>query len=149
MFIIVSVLLSSICVSIVIINMFIILYSYTHVLCEYTAHKLTLVLYACACLLDYYYYHYQSTQQQKKTLKTTACIKDVGMSSTGWTRLIVEKPFGHDLQSAQELTDSLAALYAEHYLYRIDHYLGKEMVQVRIFTLKIAYLSTKIFSYSF
>jgi glucose-6-phosphate 1-dehydrogenase len=52
------------------------------------------------------------------------------MSSTGWTRLIVEKPFGHDLQSAQELTDNLAALYAEHYLYRIDHYLGKEMVQV-------------------
>eukprot|EP00611_Tribonema_gayanum_P002468 TRINITY_DN1183_c0_g1_i2.p1 TRINITY_DN1183_c0_g1~~TRINITY_DN1183_c0_g1_i2.p1 ORF type:complete len:524 (-),score=161.99 TRINITY_DN1183_c0_g1_i2:480-2051(-) len=62
-------------------------------------------------------------------LPTAAAIKDVAMSPSGWSRLIVEKPFGHDLESAKKLTDDLGALYDENYLYRIDHYLGKEMVQ--------------------
>lgn len=44
-------------------------------------------------------------------------------------RLIVEKPFGHDLKSARELQKNLAPLFTEEELYRIDHYLGKEMVK--------------------
>lgn len=47
----------------------------------------------------------------------------------GWNRVIVEKPFGHDLQSSEELSAHLSALFTEEQIYRIDHYLGKEMVQ--------------------
>lgn len=47
----------------------------------------------------------------------------------GIARLIVEKPFGHDLESARELQRSLAPLWKEEELFRIDHYLGKEMVK--------------------
>jgi len=50
-------------------------------------------------------------------------------SDQGWTRLIVEKPFGHDLASAQHLTALLREHFAENEIFRIDHYLGKETVQ--------------------
>jgi len=46
-----------------------------------------------------------------------------------WTRLIIEKPFGHDLESSAKLSKHLSALFTEEEIYRIDHYLGKEMVQ--------------------
>jgi glucose-6-phosphate 1-dehydrogenase len=47
----------------------------------------------------------------------------------GWRRLVVEKPFGHDLASARELSDRLHEVFNESDVYRIDHYLGKETVQ--------------------
>jgi glucose-6-phosphate 1-dehydrogenase len=47
----------------------------------------------------------------------------------GWRRLIVEKPFGHDLASARDLSDRLHEHFDESSVYRIDHYLGKETVQ--------------------
>lgn len=47
----------------------------------------------------------------------------------GRVRLIVEKPFGHDLESSNKLQKELAPLFTEEELYRIDHYLGKEMVK--------------------
>jgi len=47
----------------------------------------------------------------------------------GWSRIIVEKPFGHDLPSAQKLNRQIHAIFAEDQIYRIDHYLGKETVQ--------------------
>ncbi len=47
----------------------------------------------------------------------------------GWRRLIVEKPFGHNLESARELSDDLHTVFRESDVYRIDHYLGKETVQ--------------------
>jgi glucose-6-phosphate 1-dehydrogenase len=50
-------------------------------------------------------------------------------TSLGWTRLVVEKPFGHDLGSAQELNAMLMQYFAEEEIFRIDHYLGKETVQ--------------------
>ncbi|MEM9896149.1 MAG: glucose-6-phosphate dehydrogenase [Bacteroidota bacterium] len=58
-------------------------------------------------------------------------LASVGLNSEsdGWKRLIVEKPFGYDLSSAQELNSSLMQDYEEHQIYRIDHYLGKETVQ--------------------
>ncbi len=49
--------------------------------------------------------------------------------SGGWTRLVIEKPFGHDLQSALELNDFVHRYFKESQIYRIDHYLGKETVQ--------------------
>jgi glucose-6-phosphate 1-dehydrogenase len=48
---------------------------------------------------------------------------------TGWIRIIVEKPFGHDLPSAIELNHQLLTHWKESQIYRIDHYLGKETVQ--------------------
>src|SRR5258706_10126017 len=47
----------------------------------------------------------------------------------GWRRLVVEKPFGHDLDSARELSRELQQVFPESEVYRIDHYLGKETVQ--------------------
>ena len=47
----------------------------------------------------------------------------------GWTRVIIEKPFGHDLASAQELNAQVHTAFDESQVYRIDHYLGKETVQ--------------------
>jgi glucose-6-phosphate 1-dehydrogenase len=50
-------------------------------------------------------------------------------ATTGWTRLIVEKPFGHDGASARQLNELLARHYTEDEVFRIDHYLGKDTVQ--------------------
>lgn len=47
----------------------------------------------------------------------------------GWTRIIVEKPFGNDLKTAEELDTLLSKLFKEEQLFRIDHYLAKEMLQ--------------------
>ena len=47
----------------------------------------------------------------------------------GWTRVVVEKPFGHDLPSMQELNREILEVFSEEQVYRIDHYLGKETVQ--------------------
>lgn len=57
-------------------------------------------------------------------------INESGLGSgSGWKRLIIEKPFGHDLKSAQDLNDKLSKAFEEEEIYRIDHYLGKPMVQ--------------------
>lgn len=57
-------------------------------------------------------------------------LKDHGMKdSEGWTRLMIEKPFGHNLSSARELNNEIRTAFDEEQIYRIDHYLGKEMVQ--------------------
>src|SRR6201997_2834949 len=50
-------------------------------------------------------------------------------SNGNWTRVIVEKPFGHDLESAIQLNKELKEILSEKQIYRIDHYLGKETVQ--------------------
>ncbi|MCY0894467.1 MAG: glucose-6-phosphate dehydrogenase [Acidibacillus sp.] len=49
--------------------------------------------------------------------------------SSGWCRLIIEKPFGHDMASASALNERISSAFQEHEVFRIDHYLGKEMVQ--------------------
>ena len=48
---------------------------------------------------------------------------------TPTTRVIIEKPIGHDLESAREVNDAVGAVFDESQIYRIDHYLGKETVQ--------------------
>jgi glucose-6-phosphate 1-dehydrogenase len=50
-------------------------------------------------------------------------------AAEGWIRLIIEKPFGHDLESAKALTAEIQQHFAEGEVFRIDHYLGKETVQ--------------------
>jgi glucose-6-phosphate 1-dehydrogenase len=47
----------------------------------------------------------------------------------GWKRVVIEKPFGHDLSSARDLNDLLASVFQPQSVFRIDHYLGKETVQ--------------------
>ncbi len=54
-----------------------------------------------------------------------------------WTRIIVEKPFGRDFESAQRLNQQVHAVFDENQVYRIDHYLGKETVQ-NILTFRFA-----------
>ncbi|RRK10657.1 glucose-6-phosphate dehydrogenase [Lactiplantibacillus garii] len=51
------------------------------------------------------------------------------LTPNGFNRVIIEKPFGHDFESAKELNDQLTATFNENQIYRIDHYLGKEMIQ--------------------
>ncbi len=52
-----------------------------------------------------------------------------GVHGNGWSRLVVEKPFGRDLESARDLDRSLHRHFQEEQIYRIDHYLAKETVQ--------------------
>jgi glucose-6-phosphate 1-dehydrogenase len=53
----------------------------------------------------------------------------LNMGDGGWSRIILEKPFGHDLKSAQELNAVVHKSFDEKDVFRIDHYLGKETVQ--------------------
>ena len=67
-------------------------------------------------------------------------LKDSGLSvaaGDSWRRVIVEKPFGHDLESAQELNQTLGEVFPTGSVFRIDHYLGKETVQ-NILALRFA-----------
>ena len=61
------------------------------------------------------------------------------MSPSGWSRVIIEKPFGKDSASSEKLSNHLSSLFKEEELYRIDHYLGKEMVQ-NLMTLRFGNL---------
>jgi glucose-6-phosphate 1-dehydrogenase len=58
-------------------------------------------------------------------------------SDGGWRRVVVEKPFGHDLESARELNRIVGAVFKSDSVFRIDHYLGKETVQ-NILALRFA-----------
>lgn len=57
-------------------------------------------------------------------------LKSDGLTDVqGFKRLVIEKPFGHDLESAKELNEQIRSAFSEDEVYRIDHYLGKEMVR--------------------
>jgi glucose-6-phosphate 1-dehydrogenase len=74
-----------------------------------------------------------------------AQLKRSGLSDPGegdgsyrpWRRVVVEKPFGHDLASARELNEIVNSVFGSHSVFRIDHYLGKETVQ-NILALRFA-----------
>uniref|UniRef100_A0A2P2L362 Glucose-6-phosphate 1-dehydrogenase n=1 Tax=Rhizophora mucronata TaxID=61149 RepID=A0A2P2L362_RHIMU len=57
------------------------------------------------------------------------CATSTASSGNGWTRVIVEKPFGRDSESSASLTKSLKQYLNEDQIFRIDHYLGKELVE--------------------
>jgi len=52
-----------------------------------------------------------------------------GENGNGWSRIVVEKPFGHDLKTAKDLDETLHRSFKEHQIFRIDHYLAKETIQ--------------------
>jgi len=61
----------------------------------------------------------------------TLGLLDSGLSEeqkSGWTRVVYEKPFGHDLASAKAINQCVSTVFPEERVYRIDHYLGKELV---------------------
>ncbi|WP_090795291.1 glucose-6-phosphate dehydrogenase [Pelagirhabdus alkalitolerans] len=59
-----------------------------------------------------------------------ANLKSQGLTDNkGWSRLVIEKPFGHNYETAKELNEQIGQAFSEDQIYRIDHYLGKQMVQ--------------------
>ncbi|MDB4947219.1 MAG: zwf [Labilithrix sp.] len=66
-----------------------------------------------------------------KNLKEAGLVAPPSAIGSGapWSRVIIEKPFGHDLASAKDLNDTVAHTFDESQVFRIDHYLGKETVQ--------------------
>lgn len=88
----------------------------------------------CKERAQHYNYLYYLAMAPKFFGAIAANLKAAGLveepqKGTRATRLIVEKPFGHDLESARELNQTLRTSFAEEQIYRIDHYLGKETVQ--------------------
>ena len=66
----------------------------------------------------------------KAFIKAIELLGRTGLNqSPGWTRIVCEKPFGHDYESARELNRHIQEWFEEEQTYRIDHYLGKETVQ--------------------
>ncbi|QLB43504.1 glucose-6-phosphate dehydrogenase [Mannheimia pernigra] len=63
------------------------------------------------------------------TIPECLAAHDLTTEATGWKRIIVEKPFGYDIETAKKLDVQIHKYFAEHQIYRIDHYLGKETVQ--------------------
>ncbi len=72
---------------------------------------------------------YLSTQPSQYAPAARGIGKAGLAQGNGWRRLVVEKPFGHDLPSARQLSNELHEYFGESEVYRIDHYLGKETVQ--------------------
>lgn len=62
-------------------------------------------------------------------LATSKLAEGCGQGSSKWTRLLIEKPFGKDLETAKALEEQLAKTFGERQIYRIDHYLAKETIQ--------------------
>ena len=81
-----------------------------------------------ACEANYLFY-YATPPLMYTTITHHLKAHNLTCQDSGWKRVIIEKPYGHDLASALELTKELSQAFAEDQIYRIDHYLGKETVQ--------------------
>ncbi|MEK7559312.1 MAG: glucose-6-phosphate dehydrogenase [Patescibacteria group bacterium] len=62
-------------------------------------------------------------------LESTELAEGCGQGSNKWTRIIIEKPFGKDLETAIALDEKLSKIFEEKQIFRVDHYLGKETLQ--------------------
>jgi len=91
------------------------------------------------------HYYPQILDHLKSTGLSKGCGEQIGPARNvsshrdagGWTRIVIEKPFGKDLATAQALDNRLAEHFDERQIYRIDHYLGKETIQ-NILALRFA-----------
>lgn len=72
-----------------------------------------------------------------KQLKESGLVDDKSTNPDAWRRVVIEKPFGSDLQTARELNSALEVAFPADSIFRIDHYLGKETVQ-NILALRFA-----------
>ena len=74
-------------------------------------------------------YYLSTPPQSYETIVMNIGESELANCVCGWTRVVVEKPYGHDLDSAIELDEVVHKVFREEQVYRIDHYLGKETVQ--------------------
>ena len=84
---------------------------------------------ACITRLFYLATPPDNYEQILDNLDKTKLAEGCGQGSNKWTRIILEKPFGRDLETAQHLDQKLATIFEERQIFRVDHYLGKENVQ--------------------
>lgn len=84
---------------------------------------------ACITRLFYLATPPDNYEQILDHLNTTKLAEGCGQGSNKWTRVILEKPFGRDLETARHLDQKLATIFEERQIFRVDHYLGKENVQ--------------------
>jgi len=81
------------------------------------------------CHGNHLYYLATSPEFFSKVIQQLGQAKLVDQEEGHWRRVVIEKPFGHDLQSSAALNREIKKVLAEDQIYRIDHYLGKETVQ--------------------
>jgi glucose-6-phosphate 1-dehydrogenase len=86
---------------------------------------------------NYFFYMATAHKYFDDVVERLARVGLMQVENGHWRRVIIEKPFGHDLDSAKALNKHLLKVTAEHQIYRIDHYLGKETVQ-NILALRFA-----------
>ncbi len=84
-----------------------------------------------ACITRFFYLATppQNYEMILNFLQSTKLAEGCGQGSSKWTRIIVEKPFGKDLETAIALDKKLSEIFEEKQIFRVDHYLGKETVQ--------------------
>lgn len=92
-----------------------------------------------ACITRFFYLatppqHYELILDN---LSSTKLSEGCGHEGSRWTRIVIEKPFGKDLETAISLDKKLAQIFEEKQIFRVDHYLGKETVQ-NIITFRFA-----------
>ena len=78
---------------------------------------------------NYFYYLATSPDFFPPIVQRLAAARLIHEANGQWRRVIIEKPFGRDLDSARELNQQIRSVLTENQVYRIDHYLGKETVQ--------------------
>lgn len=66
---------------------------------------------------------------QEALLNVATCVADNAQSKRGWNRIIVEKPFGYDTESSAKLAQGLLSKFSEQQIYRINHLLGRELIE--------------------
>ncbi|MEO1263703.1 MAG: glucose-6-phosphate dehydrogenase [Bacteroidota bacterium] len=76
-----------------------------------------------------YIYYLSTPPFLYKTIPACLAAHGLNNEEDGWKRLVIEKPFGYDLETAVQLNKDIRAHFNEDQIYRIDHYLGKETVQ--------------------
>lgn len=86
-----------------------------------------------------YVFYLSLPPAEYKMVAHRLALNGLNTEDCGWRRLVIEKPFGYDLEDANSLDHSLRLDFAENQLYRIDHYLGKETVQ-NVFVFRFANL---------
>ena len=86
-----------------------------------------------------YVFYLSLPPAEYKMVAHRLALNGLNQETAGWSRLVIEKPFGYDLEDAQSLDHSLRLDFAEQQLFRIDHYLGKETVQ-NVFVFRFANL---------
>lgn len=84
---------------------------------------------ACVTRLFYLATPPQHYETILDNLYGTKLSEGCGQESTKWTKIIIEKPFGKDLETARNLDKKLSEIFEEKQIFRVDHYLGKETVQ--------------------